>query len=82
MADQLKLRGGPTAQAQVFVGAEREVTVDTGLRALRIHDGVTPGGHLVELSTNATSSRSAAAASNETAREALRVALEAAIATA
>ena len=28
MADQLKLRGGPTAEAQVFVGAEREVTVD------------------------------------------------------
>ena len=81
MADQLKLRGGPTAQAEVFVGAEREVTVDTGLKALRIHDGVTPGGHLVELSTNAASSRSVAAASNETARETLRVALEAAIAT-
>ncbi len=81
MADQLKLRGGPTAQAEVFVGAEREVTVDTGLKALRIHDGVTPGGHLVELSTNAASSRSVAAASNETAREAIRVALEAAIAT-
>ncbi len=82
MADQLKLRGGPTAQAEVFVGAEREVTVDTGLKALRIHDGVTPGGHLVELSTNAASSRSVAAASNETAREAIRTALEAAIATA
>ena len=82
MADQLRLRGGPTAQAEVFVGAEREVTVDTGLKALRIHDGVTPGGHLVELSTNAASSRSVAAASNETAREAIRIALEASIATA
>ena len=82
MADQLKLRGGPTAQAEVFVGAEREVTVDTGLKALRIHDGVTAGGHLVELSTNAANSRSVAAASNETAREAIRIALEAAIATA
>jgi hypothetical protein len=82
MADQLRLRGGPTAQAQVFVGAEREVTVDTGLRALRIHDGVTPGGHLVELSTSAAASRSVVAVDATTAREALRVALEAAVATA
>ena len=57
MADQLRLRGGPTAESEVFVGAEREVTVDTGLKALRIHDGVTPGGHLVELAAAATASR-------------------------
>ena len=82
MADQLKLRGGPTAQAEVFIGAEREVTVDTGLKALRIHDGVTPGGHLVELSASAANSRSVVAADGLTAREALRTALEAAIATA
>jgi len=82
MADQLKLRGGPTAEAEVFVGAEREVTVDTGLKALRIHDGVTPGGHLVELATSAAASRSVVAVDAATAREALRVALEAAIATA
>ncbi len=81
MADQLKLRGGPTAQAEVFVGAEREVTVDTGLKALRIHDGVTPGGHLVELNADATSARNDAAVANNAAREALRVALEAAITT-
>ena len=47
MADQLQLRGGPTAQSETFVGAEREITVDTGLKRLRIHDGVTPGGHLL-----------------------------------
>jgi hypothetical protein len=47
MADQLKMRGGPTAQSETFVGAEREITVDTGLKRLRIHDGVTPGGHLL-----------------------------------
>jgi len=82
MADQLQLRGGPTAQSETFVGAEREITVDTGLRALRIHDGVTPGGHLVELATSAASSRSVVAVDATNAREALRVALEAAIATA
>ena len=47
MADQLQLRGGPTAQSETFVGAEREITIDTGLKRLRIHDGVTPGGHIL-----------------------------------
>jgi hypothetical protein len=47
MADQLQLRGGPTAQSEIFVGAEREITVDTGLKRLRIHDGTTPGGHIL-----------------------------------
>ena len=47
MADQLQLRGGPTAQSQTFVGAEREITIDTGLKRLRLHDGVTPGGHIL-----------------------------------
>ena len=47
MADQLQLRGGPTAQSETFVGAEREITIDTGLKRLRIHDGTTPGGHIL-----------------------------------
>ena len=47
MSDQLQLRGGPTAQSENFVGAEREITVDTGLKRLRIHDGTTPGGHIL-----------------------------------
>ena len=29
-----------------FTGASREVTVDTTLNTLRIHDGSTAGGHL------------------------------------
>ena len=76
MADQLRLRGGDTATSATFVGALREVTVDTGLNALRIHDGVTPGGHLVELSASAAASRSVVAADSSTAREVLRAALE------
>lgn len=47
MADQLRLRGGDTATSATFVGALREVTVDTGLKRLRLHDGVTPGGHIL-----------------------------------
>jgi chromosome segregation ATPase len=79
MADQLRLRGGDTASSATFVGALREVTVDTGLNALRIHDGVTPGGHLVELSASAAASRSVVAADSATNLEAVRAALQQAI---
>lgn len=44
MADQLKLRGGPTDAQLKFTGAEREISVDTDLKTIRVHDGVTPGG--------------------------------------
>ena len=47
MADQLQLRGGDAAAADAFTGASREVTVDTTNHNLRVHDGVTPGGHLL-----------------------------------
>jgi hypothetical protein len=82
MADQLQLRGGSTQESVLFTGAEREVTVDTDLHTLRVHDGTTQGGHLVELATSAANSRSVVVADAAAAREALRVALEAAIATA
>ena len=63
MSDQLQLRGGPTAQSENFVGAEREITVDTGLKRLRIHDGSTPGGHIL---SGKVDLESAVAAINQT----------------
>ena len=47
MASQLQLRGGTTAEHGSFTGAIRELTVDTTLKALRLHDGVTPGGTVI-----------------------------------
>lgn len=44
MPDQLQLRGGTTAEHSAFVGAPREVTVDTIKKAVVVHDGVTAGG--------------------------------------
>lgn len=44
MATQVQLRGGTAAQHASFVGANREVTVDTTNKTLRIHDGSTAGG--------------------------------------
>ncbi len=43
----LQLRRGTTAKNARFKGAAGEVTVDTDLNVLRLHDGTTVGGHLV-----------------------------------
>lgn len=47
MADQLRLRGGSKPAQEMFTGASREISVDTDLNTIRVHDGVTPGGHLL-----------------------------------
>ena len=41
---EVKLRRGTTSQHSSFTGAEGEVTVDTDLDTLRVHDGSTAGG--------------------------------------
>lgn len=43
----LQLRRGTTEKNAAFKGASGEVTVDTDLNVLRVHDGTTVGGHLV-----------------------------------
>lgn len=45
MAYQVQLRGGPLAESDAFTGAPKEVTVNTTDWSLRVHDGVTLGGH-------------------------------------
>ncbi len=44
MPDQVQLRGGSSTDNDNFTGAQREVTVDTTNKTLRVHDGVTAGG--------------------------------------
>ena len=44
MAKKLQLRGGTTSEHSSFTGAVREVTVDTDLKTLMVHDGSTTGG--------------------------------------
>ena len=44
MAEQLQLRRGTTAENDAFTGAVGELTVDTTLNELRLHDGATAGG--------------------------------------
>ena len=45
MAKQVQLRRGTTAQHAGFTGAVAEITVDTDLNTIRVHDGSTAGGH-------------------------------------
>jgi len=43
---QLLLKRGNTAVSSAYIGPVGEVTVDTDLDTIRVHDGVTPGGRL------------------------------------
>ena len=44
-AKQVQLRGGTSQEHENFVGAPREITVDTTKNTVRVHDGSTAGGH-------------------------------------
>lgn len=47
MSKIVQFVGHIAALARQFVGEEREVTVDTESNNLRLHDGSTPGGHII-----------------------------------
>ena len=44
MATQVQFRRGTTTQNNAFTGAVGEITYDTEVKTLRLHDGSTPGG--------------------------------------
>jgi hypothetical protein len=44
MSTQIKTRRGTTAEHSTFTGSEAEITVDTTLDTIVVHDGVTAGG--------------------------------------
>ncbi len=44
MSKQLQLRGGTETEHNSFTGANRELTVDTTNKTLKLHDGTTVGG--------------------------------------
>ena len=45
MATAIQWRRGTTSQHSSFTGLVGEITVDTDLDTLRVHDGSTAGGH-------------------------------------
>ena len=44
MSIEVKFRRGTTAEHSSFTGANGEITIDTTIKTLRVHDGVTSGG--------------------------------------
>src|SRR3546814_3422523 len=45
MTKEVQLAGGNATNQNQYIGPPRELTVDTSNQELRLHDGVTPGGH-------------------------------------
>lgn len=44
MSIEVKLRRGTSTEHSSFTGANGEITIDTTIKTLRVHDGVTAGG--------------------------------------
>ncbi len=53
MSTRIQRRGGTAAEHETFIGAPREITVDTTSNNLRLHDGTTAGGHPVLMKRDA-----------------------------
>jgi hypothetical protein len=54
MATQVQFRRGTTTQNNAFTGAIGEITYDTEIETLRLHDGSTPGGGAIIATTTAS----------------------------
>jgi hypothetical protein len=50
-AKRVQVLGGPTSTLSAFTGRQREIIIDTTDWAPTIHDGLTPGGHKVQMQT-------------------------------
>ena len=51
MSTQVQFRRGTTTQNNAFTGANGEISVDTDVKTIRLHDGVTGGGAAIMLNT-------------------------------
>lgn len=51
MATQVQFRRGTTTQNNAFTGANGEISIDTDVKTIRLHDGVTGGGAAIMLNT-------------------------------
>ena len=51
MSTQVQFRRGTTTQNNAFTGANGELSIDTDVKTIRLHDGVTGGGAAIMLNT-------------------------------
>ena len=56
MSSQVQFRRGTTTQNNAFTGAQGEITYDTDVKTLRLHDGTTAGGGATLVTLSATQS--------------------------
>jgi hypothetical protein len=56
MSSQVQFRRGTTTQNNAFTGAQGEITYDTDIKTLRLHDGSTAGGGATVVTLAATQS--------------------------
>ena len=56
MSTTFQFKGGTTSQQNSYVGYPREITIDTTLNQIRVHDGQTPGGTPVAIAGGASAS--------------------------
>jgi hypothetical protein len=54
MSSQVQFRRGTTTQNNAFTGAQGEITYDTDVKTLRLHDGSTAGGGAIVVTLAAT----------------------------
>jgi hypothetical protein len=54
MAQQVQFRRGTTSDHSAFTGALGEITVDTTLKTIRVHDASTVGGNIIAAANGAT----------------------------
>lgn len=47
MTKEVQIAGGSSETQDAYIGPARELTADTSNQELRLHDGVTPGGHKI-----------------------------------
>jgi len=64
MATQVQLRRGTTAEHSGFKGADGEVTVDTSVKTIVVHDAITNGGFPLLRSDGANSFLASGSVSN------------------
>ena len=48
MVKQVQIRRGTTVENDMYTGAQGELTMDTEKKELRLHDGTTQGGHMID----------------------------------
>lgn len=61
MSTRIQRRGGDAASHATFIGAPREITINTTDWSIHVHDGSTPGGHRLAKTSEAITSLSALA---------------------